>query len=106
MGLESFFTLAEKAGFETIKSQQEKLGLSVILGGCGVTLEELTHFYTAFAREGNLHGLAFTQEDKSNLEAPISLFSPEATYMIGSILSVIERPDMPQRYLESTKLKV
>ncbi len=38
--------------FEQVKKDQDKLGLSMILGGCGATLEELTGMYSIFANEG------------------------------------------------------
>ncbi|HVU83990.1 MAG TPA: penicillin-binding protein 1C, partial [Puia sp.] len=38
--------------FEQIKKDQRKLGLSMILGGCGATLEELTGLYSIFASQG------------------------------------------------------
>ena len=38
--------------FRQIKKDQAKLGLSMILGGCGATLEELTGMYSIFASNG------------------------------------------------------
>lgn len=38
--------------FQQVKKDQNKLGLSMILGGCGATLEELTGMYSIFANEG------------------------------------------------------
>jgi penicillin-binding protein 1C len=38
-------------------------GLATGLGGEGVTLEQLTWFYTAFARDGELSALRLTQDD-------------------------------------------
>ncbi len=38
--------------FRQIKKDQAKLGLSMILGGCGATLEELTGMYSVFANQG------------------------------------------------------
>ena len=38
-------------------------GLATALGGEGVTLEQLTWFYTAFARDGKLGALRFTDND-------------------------------------------
>ena len=47
-----------KAGFKTIDKQAKDLGLSMILGGCGVTLEELTRLFAAFSNEGELKNCA------------------------------------------------
>ncbi|HYK57659.1 MAG TPA: penicillin-binding protein 1C, partial [Flavisolibacter sp.] len=38
--------------FKQIQKDQNKLGLSLILGGCGATLEQLTGLFSAFANEG------------------------------------------------------
>jgi penicillin-binding protein 1C len=54
-----FLEYLKKAGFETIKKQSKGLGLSVILGGCGVTLEELTRLFAAFANGGQIANLNF-----------------------------------------------
>jgi penicillin-binding protein 1C len=43
----------KKAYFQTVKKQEKDLGLSIVLGGCGVTLEEMTQLYAAFANDGN-----------------------------------------------------
>ncbi|HMC86812.1 MAG TPA: penicillin-binding protein 1C, partial [Chitinophagaceae bacterium] len=49
--------------FKQIKKDQQKLGLSLILGGCGATLEELTGMYSAFANEGEYVQPSYTQSD-------------------------------------------
>src|SRR5204863_9031355 len=38
--------------FRQIQKDRNKLGLSVVLGGCGATLEELTGMFSAFANNG------------------------------------------------------
>jgi penicillin-binding protein 1C len=38
--------------FRQVDRDRKKLGLSLILGGCGATLEELTGLYSIFANEG------------------------------------------------------
>lgn len=111
----------KKADFQTVKKQSAGLGLSMILGGCGVTLEELTRLFAAFAHEGQLKGLHYTMDDKLNetsspalllagkggKKKPNSqraegggerLISPEATYLITSILTQVTRPDLPNNF--------
>ncbi len=103
IGLDPYLDLATTAGFRTIARQREGLGLSVILGGCGVTLKELTHFYTVFSHGGQQYPLRWTREAPLQEEG-VSLFSEEATFLIANILSGLERPDIPQRYLADSKL--
>ncbi|HUR11695.1 MAG TPA: penicillin-binding protein 1C, partial [Flavitalea sp.] len=52
IGKEKFIQKLALADFDQVKKDQKKLGLSLILGGCGATLEELTVLYTTFAHEG------------------------------------------------------
>jgi len=51
--------------FRQIKKDQNKLGLSMILGGCGATLEELTGMYSIFANEGKYVPPVYTLEDSA-----------------------------------------
>ncbi|MBO0930923.1 penicillin-binding protein 1C [Fibrella aquatilis] len=80
-----FVAKLREAGFKTVQKQAPDLGLSMILGGCGVTLEELTRSYTAFA-------------------SPQKLFSPEATFLVTNILTQITRPDLPNNFDNSYHL--
>jgi penicillin-binding protein 1C len=88
--------------FQQIRKDQQKLGLSMILGGCGATLEELTGLYTVFANDGKYIKPAYLQGDSSNggRRNP-TILSPAATFMINEILSKVNRPDFPLNW-EST----
>jgi penicillin-binding protein 1C len=79
--------------FKQIKKDQNKLGLSMILGGCGATLEELTGLFSAFANDGVYIAPSYTQND-TNL-ARKKIISSAANYMITDILSRVNRPDFP-----------
>ncbi len=85
--------------FQQVKKDQQKLGLSMILGGCGATLEELTGLYSVFADEGRYYKPAYLQTDRPGRGAGI--LSPAACFMISEILSKINRPDFPLNW-EST----
>lgn len=50
--------------FRQVKKDQQKLGLSMILGGCGATLEELTGLYSVFANEGKYVKPVYTLDDE------------------------------------------
>jgi len=111
----------KKADFHTVKKNSSKLGLSLILGGCGVTLEELTNLYSSFANEGQFQKSSPLTPDggiKKELEKSVlgfrfrnwvessplggggglSIISPESTYLINQILTQITRPDLPNNY--------
>lgn len=124
VGFDHFMDAMEVAGMESLKKQREDLGLSTILGGCGVTLEEMVRLFSAFARDGRLKSLKFEsdapssskdgaeEEDKTELEKNgqddlesfqgIPLFSEGAAWMIWDILSGIQRPDLPTSLVGST----
>lgn len=100
-GLDPFIRFMEKAGFRTIERNKHKLGLSMILGGCGVTAIELTGGYSAFARGGVALIPRFTTTSPFTTD---TLFSEEASWMTSRILSLPTRPDLPVMYENSTNL--
>ena len=79
--------------FQQIRKDQQKLGLSLILGGCGATLEELTGLYSAFANEGVYVQPSYIQSD--SLRKRIKILTPAANFMINETLSKVNRPDFP-----------
>lgn len=92
IGLNNFINFLEGAGFNQIQKQKNKLGLSMILGGCGTNLQELTKLFTAFARGGKLYRLQFTlSENEQNGE---QIFSEASSYLVAQILSGINRSDI------------
>ncbi|MBC7892745.1 MAG: penicillin-binding protein 1C [Sphingobacteriaceae bacterium] len=126
VGTPVFIEQLKKAGFESVKKAGPKLGLSLILGGCGVTLEELTNLFSAFARGGKWAQARFSNPSpavilslrrifrggkqinrkpaaKGSSQVQVdsglgTLFSPEAAYLVTRTLSQITRPDLPDHY--------
>lgn len=99
LGKTTLIEQLKKADFQTVKNQEKDLGLSIVLGGCGVTLEEMTQLYAAFANDGNWQKAKmlddkFTGKNVSNA----SIISPSATYLITEILAQIKRPDLPNNF--------
>jgi penicillin-binding protein 1C len=85
--------------FIQVKKDQNKLGLSMILGGCGATLDELTGLYASFANEGLYIRPSYTDTDYH--PRPVRILSAAAAFMITETLSEINRPDFPLNW-EST----
>ena len=79
--------------FTQIANDQNKLGLSLILGGCGTTLEQLTGLFSAFANEGIYQSPQYVPTDRPAKK--VRVLSAAATYMISDILSHVARPDFP-----------
>ncbi len=86
----------KKAEFQSIKKNASKLGLSLALGGCGVTLEELTNLFASYAHGGNFVKASFLA--KESPATPQALLSEEATFFVNTILSQVTRPDLPNNY--------
>ena len=90
----------KKAGFQTVSKQAKDLGLSLILGGCGVTLEELTRLFAAFAHEGKVRPITYgspmwpTKSDSTGSE----VISPGAAFLITNVLTQVTRPDLPTNF--------
>jgi penicillin-binding protein 1C len=115
--------LIQKLGvcdFRQIKKDQNKLGLSMILGGCGATLEELTGMYSIFSNEGKYVRPIYTLDDSVGSVATGSgtararkslpetggqtVLSPAATFMINETLSKVNRPDFPLNWASTVHL--
>lgn len=96
MGIHTFLDRLETSGFQSIAEKRNDLGLSVALGGCGVTLEELTRLYSAFPQGGKQHRPRYLQNDTDT--GSVQICSEAAAFMITEILAQLERPDLPGYY--------
>ena len=106
LGKEKMIDKLVACDFKQIKKDKNKLGLSLILGGCGVTLEEMTELYTVFANDGiykkpNL--IRDTDIAKSNGVTNVIL-SKASSFMVTEILSKLTRPDLPTNWESSMHL--
>ncbi|WP_207431530.1 penicillin-binding protein 1C [Sabulibacter ruber] len=102
VGVNSFVQKLTQAEFSQMKQHGDQLGLSLILGGCGVKLEELTALYSAFANEGTYAPLRWLQGDTVRQEK--RLLSPGSAFMVNQILTQLQRPDLPHNSLNSAHL--
>jgi penicillin-binding protein 1C len=88
--------------FKQIRKDQQKLGLSMVLGGCGATLEELTGMYSVFANDGNF--LPATVLKKSGFRRAVRILSPASTFMVNEVLSQVNRPDFPLNWQSTERM--
>ena len=102
LGVEFFTEKLISAGFGSIKRSSSYLGLSLVLGGCGVKLTELTNLFNAFADEGRFSKIKWTLTDSTTDND--TLMSGEAAFIITDILTKPERPDLPAKYENSIHL--
>jgi penicillin-binding protein 1C len=93
LGKDKLVSKLASCDFTQVSKDRNKLGLSLILGGCGATLEQLTGLFSAFANDGLYVPPQFTNGPASARK--VQLISPAANYMITEILSKVNRPDFP-----------
>ncbi|MCS6819886.1 MAG: penicillin-binding protein 1C [Chitinophagales bacterium] len=103
LGKEKMIAALKRCGFSAIASREKKLGLSLVLGGCGVTLEQMTNLYRVFANDGKFSSLKFTKFSAQNFSYD-TILSPSSCFMLSEILSKTTRPDLPANWESSHKL--
>lgn len=86
----SFYGFLKSAGISQLQPEQH-YGLSLVLGGAEVTMEELTALYAALANEGVLKPLRSTRSTPSATGTRI--LSEEAAYITLDMLKDNPRPD-------------
>lgn len=99
-GIPEFLTSLITAEFHVVEKTKENLGLSLILGGCGATLEELTGLYASFARNGDFIPLAL-MANQDNSSTSRSVLSAQSAYIITEILTEVTRPDLPDSWKDN-----
>lgn len=102
VGVEKLVHKLSLCNFQQVQKDQRKLGLSMILGGCGTTLEELTGSFSVFANNGYFISPSYTQNDTNHRR--INIISPAANYMINEILSKVNRPDFPLNWTATERM--
>ena len=102
LGAQTFNNELANIGFSDFVKRKEQLGLSAILGGCGVTLEELVNMYAMLACNGVEHALRWTSDDTDSLS--VKGCTPAAAYMVTKTLTQLTRPDLPNNFSSSYRL--
>jgi penicillin-binding protein 1C len=104
LGVDALTDKLIQTNFNTIDRQKKYLGLSVVLGGCGVTLQELTTLYSSFANNGKFQALNWLQYQEKQTGDTINqqILSPKSTFMISEMMTNLQRPDLPG-YWQNTK---
>jgi penicillin-binding protein 1C len=114
LGENSLYDFLKDAGITTLTEPAEHYGLSLILGGCDVTLLDLTNLYAGLANMGKFapYKLILNEESKKGFDLfakreneivpphldksmSRSLLKEGTAFIITDILSEVERPDLP-----------
>ncbi|MBV4360090.1 penicillin-binding protein 1C [Pinibacter aurantiacus] len=114
LGKDKFVQQLSLCNFMQIRKDQRKLGLSLILGGCGASLEELTALFSLFANEGKFVAPDYIEYEadkskketgkKSSNKKGETVLSPASTFMINEVLSKVNRPDFPLNWQSTEKM--
>jgi penicillin-binding protein 1C len=105
IGVDTLYDFLRRAGVTSL-SAVHNYGLSMAIGGCDVTLIELTTLYSILANGGTLYPPSLvrpTHGTDNPLSPSRSLLSPASAYLISLILSSGTRPDLPSDW-QSTSL--
>jgi penicillin-binding protein 1C len=105
VGVLNFTQKLTLAKFKWISKHQSQLGLSSALGGCGVTLLELTNLYRTIANKGVWSDMQFIQDQPVDTHK-VQLISDASAYMLTSVLCKLTRPDLPQHYENTLRVKI
>jgi penicillin-binding protein 1C len=100
LGKNSLYELLQSAHIHSIDHPKSYYGDALALGGCGISLLDLTRLYSALANQGILKEL--TSLPKISKTKSIQLFSKEAAYLISQILSDASRTTL-NAYWESVR---
>lgn len=104
VGAAPFVDYLAGIGFSSLQIQKPKLGLSMILGGCGVTLEELVAAYATFPSGGVYLPASFVHRREDELPTGKQVFAPASAFMVTEILADLDRPDLPNNFESSVNL--
>lgn len=108
LGVKNFINKLAVAGFNSAWQNRRKEGLSLILGGCSVRLDELVALYSSFANDGKYYPLQWIVNDSLRSttvsKQGVKILSPGADFMLTQILSTLHRPDLPNAYDEAENI--
>ncbi|MBI4809309.1 MAG: penicillin-binding protein 1C [Nitrosomonadales bacterium] len=85
VGVDNFVRTLRTYGLDSLTGDGEHYGFSLALGGVDVRLVELTNAYRALANRGVWRPLRFTAAERG--AKPRQLISPQAAFIVASILS-------------------
>lgn len=98
LGVTNMTAAMKNSGFTTINKKKYKLGLSMILGGCEVRLDELSNYYSALSNGGVYHNLIWMKKE-NNPDKKIAdgkrILSTSSAFMLTQILTELSRLDLP-----------
>lgn len=98
----SFYTFLKEAGITTLTEPKEHYGLALVLGGCGVTLLELTSLYAGLANMGEFAPYRLKLSNENIRSVP--LLKKGTAFILTEMLTEVERPDLPRCWESAVNL--
>ncbi len=102
LGENGIFNFLKQAGTKSISQPKEHYGLSLILGGCEITLLELTNLYASLACGGQFEEVKMTEHNF--VEPARRILDEGSTFILTEILSKVRRPELPAVWDASVNL--
>ncbi len=103
LGDKGLYWLMHEANVSSLRSRRH-YGLSIAIGGCEISLVDLSMLYSCFATEGQLIRPRSLKNERES--ASIELFDPGTVYIVTDILTGLRRPDLPSCWEFSSLPKV
>jgi len=89
VGLEPFVAQLQRLGLSTVDRPAGHYGISLVLGTVEVRLLDIANAYACLARRGAYAPPRLLEDEPQT--PPVSVFSPEAAYLVADVLSGDER---------------
>jgi len=102
LGENGIHAFLNQAGITTLPRPSDYYGLSLILGGCEVTLLELTNLYAGLANGGMFAPYRLLKNEAPFESKP--LLSEGVCFILSEMLSQLRRPDLPASWEFSVDL--
>ena len=102
LGESGLYFFLKNAGLTTLTEPRSHYGLSIVLGGCGVKLIELTNLYCGLANGGVFQPFRYLSDELKF--APDSLLSSGTSFLLAEMLSEVRRPELPASWEYSMNL--
>ncbi len=93
LGGGGIYAFLKEAGITTLTEPQEHYGLSLVLGGCGVTLLDLTNLYAGLANTGEFAPYRLRLD--LGVRQPVPLLKAGTAFILTEMLAEVKRPDLP-----------
>lgn len=102
LGENGLYYFLRDAGITTLPKSRDHYGLSLVLGGCEVSLLELTNLYAGLANGGRFGPYRLLKSQPKSESA--SLLHPGICFILTEILSRLHRPDLPSLWDRSVNI--